>query len=138
MKDQHVQFYELPRKKLKNIRIKNKNDFTKISHSQPIQINAVRIAETCKKVFDPKNVAKRNAKIAKANNIEDPVKKANALQKAFDYAKPKFKRKADCNDSLFYPHYFKIRKSKEGKYISFTQWNYIWFAPSNTYRELYF
>jgi hypothetical protein len=26
VKEQHVQFYELPRKKLKSIRIKNKND----------------------------------------------------------------------------------------------------------------
>lgn len=26
LKEQHVQFYELPRKKLKSIKIKNKND----------------------------------------------------------------------------------------------------------------
>jgi len=92
--------------------LKAENEFTKLGYSQPIQYNALKLNETFIKAFDPENVALRKQKIAKANAIEDPEKKAKALAKALAYAFPKFKKKSDCYDSLFYPQHFIVKRSR--------------------------
>ena len=94
------------------IQIKSANDFIKISHSQPIQINALRLADTFARAFKPEVVAIRNQKIAKAYTIQDEEEKSKALAIAQNYGFPNFKKKSNSSDSLFYPQNFIIKKTR--------------------------
>ena len=94
------------------IQLKSENDFIKTSHSQPIQVNALRLSKAYIKAFKPEILAERNKKIAQANTIQDEEKKNKALAKAFNFGKPKFKCKAQAHDSIFYPQKFIIKRSR--------------------------
>lgn len=94
------------------IQLKSENDFVKISHSQPIQVNAQRLSRTFSNAFSSEVVAARNKKIAIANAIKDEGLKKKALAKALDFGFPKFKSKNRSNDSIFYPQNFIIKKSR--------------------------
>lgn len=87
------------------IKIKTENDFLKISHSQPLQINAQRLMKTNFKSITKEMIAKRNQKIAKA-------KTPKQIAIALNFGKPKFKSKNDNSDSIFYPQNFKVKKSR--------------------------
>jgi len=87
------------------INIKSKNDFLKISHSQPLQINAQRLTKANFNSIKPEVIQERKLKIAKAKT---PKQKVKALNLGF----PKFKSKHEERDSIFYPQNFKIRKSR--------------------------
>jgi putative transposase len=90
------------------VKIKLANDFVKLPHSQPIQINAQKLSRTIVNAFSKENKVARAKKIAIANAKEDK----KALAKALDYAFPKFKKKSSNTDSIFYPQNFKIRRSR--------------------------
>ena len=94
------------------LQLKVENDFIKISHSQPIQVNALRLSKTFSKAFKSKTVSERNQKIAKANTIKDEEAKNKAIVKALNFGFPKFKSKAQARDSIFYPQNFIIKKSR--------------------------
>ena len=94
------------------IQLKSENDFIKISHSQPIQINALRLSKTFSRAFKPEVVSERNKKIAQVNSIKDKRAKKKALAKALNFGFPKFKSKAQARDSIFYPQNFIIKKSR--------------------------
>jgi putative transposase len=94
------------------IQIKTLNDFVKLSHSQPIQINAMRLSDTISRAFAPEMIAERNIEIAKANTLKDENIKAMALKNAFEFGFPKFKSRSKSNDSLFYPQNFIIKKTR--------------------------
>jgi putative transposase len=87
------------------IRIKNENEFLKLSHSQPLQINAQRLNTTNFKSISKETIEKRKQKIAKA-------KTAKQIAKALNFGKPKFKSKHNNSDSIFYPQNFKVKKSR--------------------------
>ena len=76
------------------IELKSENEFVKISHSQPIQVNAMRLSKTFSDAFKPETVSERNKKIAIANQIQDEEKKTKALSKALNFGFSKFKCKA--------------------------------------------
>ena len=106
------------------IQIKALNPFLKLSHSQPIQINALRLSNTISKSFKPEIIKERNAKIAKANTIKDEKIRSQSLKNAFEFALPKFKSKNRNNDSIFYPQNFIIKKTRI--YLPKLKWiNYI-------------
>ena len=90
------------------VKIKCANDFVKLPHSQPIQINAQKLSRTIVKAFSRENKAARAKKIAIATAKKDK----KAIAKALDYAFPKFKKKSSNTDSIFYPQNFKIRRSR--------------------------
>jgi putative transposase len=94
------------------LQLKKANDFISISHSQPIQINAMRLADTFARTFSPETIGLRNKKAARANAIKDEEKKVKALEKALNFGFPKFKSRNKSNDSLFYPQNFIIKKSR--------------------------
>lgn len=94
------------------IQLKSTNDFIKISHSQPIQVNARRLYDTFGRAFKSEVIAERNKKIAKAHTIQDEEKKAKALAKALEFGFPKFKSKNKHNDSLFYPQNTIVKRSR--------------------------
>jgi len=94
------------------IQLKSENDFIKISHSQPIQINALRLSRTYSRALKPETISERNKKIAKANQIKEEDKKNHALVKALNFGFPKFKSKAQAHDSIFYPQNFIIKRSR--------------------------
>ena len=94
------------------IQLKAENDFIKISHSQPIQVNALRLSKTYSKAFKPEIISERNKKIAQANQIQDEEKKKKAMAKALNFGFPKFKCKAQSHDSIFYPQNFIIKRSR--------------------------
>jgi len=96
----------------KIIQLKSANDFMKISHSQPIQVNALRLHKTYLDAFQPEVVAERNQKVAQAHTIKDEEKKAKALAKALDFGLPKFKSKNQHSDSLFYPQNTIVKRSR--------------------------
>jgi transposase len=96
----------------KIIELKKANDFIKISHSQPIQVNALRLVNTISRAFRTDVVLERKIKIAKAHNIKDEEKQNKALAKALNFGFPKFKSKNQCSDSIFYPQNFIIKKSR--------------------------
>ena len=87
------------------IKIKSENDFLKISHSQPLQINAQRLMKTNLKSITKEVLSKRKQKIAKA-------KTPKQIATAINFGKPKFKSKHNNSDSIFYPQNFKIKKSR--------------------------
>lgn len=101
--------------------LRTKFDFIKISHSQPIQAATDTLADTYSDAFKPKNIALRNSKIAKANKIENEEDKKRALAKAMNFGFPKFKKKSNMSDSIYYPQYFKIKKTR----ISFPKLGWI-------------
>ena len=101
--------------------LKQNYPFLKLSHSQPLQYNALKLAKTFSKVFNKKVVNERKNKIAKAYQEQDPIKREKKVKKAMNFGYPKFKSKAQNNDNLFYPQYFKIEKN----YISFPKLGYI-------------
>jgi putative transposase len=90
------------------VAIKDINDFVKLPHSQPIQIGAQRLSRTIAQAFSKENKVARAKKIAIATAKADK----KALAKALDYAFPKFKKKSNNTDSIFYPQNFKIRRSR--------------------------
>ena len=92
--------------------IQKENDFLKRSHSQPIQDASDKLFDTFINAIKPKMIEERKRKIAEAHKLIDPIKKAKALKKAFEFGFPKFKRKSDFHDSIFYPQFFKIKKSR--------------------------
>jgi putative transposase len=96
----------------KIIQIKASNEFIKISYSQPIQVNAMRLNKAYTRAFSPEVVAERNKKITKAHLVQDEEKKAKALAKALKCGLPKFKRKSDNSDSIFYPQHTIVKKSR--------------------------
>ena len=87
------------------INIKSSNEFLKISHSQPLQINAQRLVKTNFKSITKEVINRRKQKIAKAKT---PKQMAVAL----NFGKPKFKSKHNNSDSIFYPQNFKVKKSR--------------------------
>jgi putative transposase len=87
------------------IKIKNENEFLKISHSQPLQIHAKRLTKTNFKSISKETIEKRKQKIAKA-------KTKKQLAKALEFGKPKFKSKHNNSDSIFYPQNFKVKRSR--------------------------
>jgi putative transposase len=106
--DYNVEYKKFPTQSILQkeiINIKKQNDFLKISHSQPLQINAQRLCKTNFDSIKPQTIKERKIKIAKAKT---PKQKA----KAINFGKPKFKSKHNQNDSIFYPQNFKIKKSR--------------------------
>jgi putative transposase len=107
------------------IQLKKENEFIKETHSQPIQVNAMRLSNTFARAFKPEVIAERNKKIAKANEIKDIKKKEKALAKALNFGFPKFKSKNKCSDSIFYPQNFIVKKSRiflpKLKWINYTK-----------------
>jgi len=87
------------------IKIKKGNDFLKLTHSQPLQINAQRLTKTNFKSISKSTLNERKQKIAKAK-----TKKQMTI--ALNFGKPKFKSKHNENDSIFYPQNFKIKRSR--------------------------
>ena len=94
------------------IQLKLDNKFIKISYSQPIQVNALKLSRTFLNAFKPEIITERNKKIAIANKIQDEEKKTKAIAKAMNFGFPKFKSKAKSNDSIFYPQNFIIKRSR--------------------------
>lgn len=94
------------------LEIKGQNPFLWESYSQPLQINAKRMAETIQKAFKPDKVSARNKKIAIAKSEKDKEKQEKKLNKALQYAMPKFKSKHDNLDSIYYPQNFTIKRSR--------------------------
>lgn len=92
--------------------LKETNDFLKISHSQPIQVNAQKLVKTFIKAFKPQTISERNKKITLAQLEKNEELRKRKLVKAFNFGFPKFKSKSDCKDNLFYPQAFKIKKSR--------------------------
>lgn len=86
--------------------------FLKVAHSQPLQNASYTLSDTIVKSFRKDNIGKRKQKLAKAYQEIDTEKQAKAVRKALNFAMPKFKRKADYSDSIFYPQAFKIKKSR--------------------------
>jgi putative transposase len=103
------------------VRLKTQYPFIKISHSQPIQINAQKLSRVFSKVFKPETIQERNKKIAIAKQEKNEKLREKKLIKAENYGFPKFKHKNQNNDNLFYPQYFEIRKSR----ISFPKLGWI-------------
>jgi putative transposase len=98
------------RAKLKDIQ--KENDFLKISHSQPLQNTSDNLFDTIVKSFKLEVVKKRKAKIALANSEPDETRKKKKLAQALNFGFPKFKRKDQNNDSIFYPQAFKVKQSR--------------------------
>jgi len=96
----------------KIVDLKAENDFVKLGHSQPLQINASKLVETIHHAFKPEVISERNFRIGKAKSLKDEVKRNKALAKALNFGFPKFKSKKDNHDSIFYPQNFKIGESK--------------------------
>ena len=94
------------------IQLKKQYGFIKLSYSQPIQVNALRLSRTFLNAFKPEVIAERNKKIAIANKIQDEEKKTKAVAKALNFGFPKFKSKAKSNDSIFYPQNFIVKRSR--------------------------
>ena len=92
-------------------KLKKEFDFTKLTHSQPLQINAKRLFQVNLKSVQPQTVQERKVKISKAK-LKPKKHRANALKKAFRYGFPNFKRKSDMSGSLFYPQNFKMKRSR--------------------------
>jgi len=72
------------------IKLKKEFEFIKLTHSQPLQINAQRLFQVNLKSIRPQTVQERKQKIAKAKCKPEKYR-ANALKKAFDYGFPNFK-----------------------------------------------
>jgi len=120
----HQQHNKYPSKKQLRAQekvLKQQFDFVKISHSQPIQAAVDQLSVGYVDAFDRKTVSERNKRIAIAQTEKDEEKRKKKLEKAYDYGFPKFKKKSMCNDSIHYPQYFKIKKSK----ISFPKLGWI-------------
>jgi putative transposase len=98
------------RAKLKDIQ--KENGFLNISHSQPLQNTSDNLFDTIIKSFKSEVVQKRKSKIALANKELDEVKRNKKLAKALNFGFPKFKRKDQNNDSIFYPQAFKVKQSR--------------------------
>ena len=94
------------------LQIKAENDFIHVSHSQPIQVNALRMNNAYSRAFKPEVVAERNKKIAIAHFILDEEKRNKELAKTMNFGFPKFKSKNRSSDSIFYPQNFLIKKSR--------------------------
>ena len=94
------------------IQIKTLHDFLKNSHSQPIQVNALRLSNVYITAFKPETIAERNKKIAEAYLIKDEIEQKQALAKALNYGFPNFKKKSKNNDSIFYPQNFIIKRTR--------------------------
>lgn len=94
------------------INLKQEHDFLHKSHSQPLQINALRLSHTITNAFKPEVVQRRKKKIAQAYQEQDTEKRNKKLKKAINYAFPKFHRKSDNSDSIYYPQNFTIKKYK--------------------------
>jgi putative transposase len=92
--------------------LKKANDFLRISHSQPIQVNAQKLVKTFIRAFNPQTISERNKKIALAQLEKNEELRKRKLARAFGFGFPKFKSKSNCNDNLFYPQAFKIKKSR--------------------------
>lgn len=103
------------------IELKKQHEFIKISHSQPIQVNALKLSKTFIKAFKPEIVAARKQKIAKAALEKNETLRNKKLAKAFNFGFPKFKSKNQNNDNLFYPQNVKFCKSR----VSFPKLGYI-------------
>jgi putative transposase len=145
--------------------IKNNHDFLNISHSQPMQATSDKLVKTITNAFKPEKVSLRNKEIVlaqkqlgkavSAKNNKDIEIAKNKLQKAYLYAFPKFKKKSDNSDSIFYPQFFKIKKSRiffpklgwisykkhrkiEGtpKFITITQDGNLWFVSITSSVEI--
>ena len=101
--------------------LKQENKFLKISHSQPLQINAQKLVKTFIKAFKPETISARNKKIAIAKSEKDEELRKRKLAKALNFGFPKFKSKNKNNDNLFYPQYFEIGRSR----ISFPKLGWI-------------
>ena len=98
------------RAKLKEIQ--KDNSFLKISHSQPIQNESDKLFETILLAFKPESIKERSKKIAKALQEVNEEKRNKKLKKAYNYRFPNFKKKVTNSDSIFYPQFFKIKKSR--------------------------
>lgn len=92
--------------------LKKEHDFLKISHSQPLQINAKRILQAISNAWSPEIKAERNKRIQIAYNWTDLKTKHKKVEKAKNYGFPKFKSKNKREDSIFYPQNFVVKKSK--------------------------
>ena len=90
------------------ITLKSEHEFLKTAHSQPVQINAQRMVKAYSKAFSEPVKAKRATKLAEAKMSGNLKKIAQALEYGF----PKFKKKSEQKDSLFYPQNFKVGKSR--------------------------
>lgn len=102
------------RKKLqeKIIEIKQQHEFLQLSHSQPLQINALRLSRTITQAFKPAMKKERAQKIAIALQETDIDKRNKKLAKAYKHGFPKFHKKSDNSDSIYYPQNVKIKKCK--------------------------
>jgi putative transposase len=145
--------------------LKNNNDFLTISHSQPMQATSDKLVETIIKALKPEKVSLRNQEVALAHKklekavstkvVKDIEIATHKLQKAYEYAFPKFKKKSDNSDSIFYPQFFKIKKSRicfpklgwinykrhrkiEGipKFLTITQDGKLWFVSITSEVEI--
>ena len=92
--------------------LKTQNEFIKISHSQPLQINAQKLVKTFIRAYSPEIVSERNKRISEAKQEVEEEKRKKKLAKALNYGFPKFKSKNRNEDNIFYPQAFKIRKSR--------------------------
>ena len=103
------------------IELKKQYDFIKISHSQPIQINALKLSRTFSRAFKKEVISKRNTKIARAKSEKDETKRNKKLANALNFGFPKFKSKCQNNDNIFYPQNVKFGKAR----VSFPKMGWI-------------
>ena len=92
--------------------LKKEFEFIKISHSQPIQINALKLSRTIFKAFKKETINARNKKIAIAKVEKNEELRNKKIQKAMSFGFPKFKSKNKNNDNLFYPQGVKLGHSR--------------------------
>ena len=94
------------------IQLKKQYDFIKLSHSQPIQFNALKLSRTFSRAFKKETISSRNQKIARAKLENNEELRNKKLARAMNFGFPKFKSKNQNNDNLFYPQNVKFGKSR--------------------------
>ncbi len=94
------------------IELKKNNEFIKLSHSQPIQFNAIKLTRAFTRAFKPEIVSMRNSKIVQAKLEKDEKLRKKKIARALNFGFPKFKSKNQNNDNLFYPQNVKFARAR--------------------------
>ena len=92
--------------------LKEEFEFLEKSHSQALQFPAHNLAKAIKKANSESTVKERKKAIAKAIEETDEELKKRKLAKAYNLGYPKHKKKSACNDSIYMPQGFKLRRSR--------------------------
>ena len=94
------------------LHLKEENDFLKKSFSQSLQYQAKFLDQTLHRAYEPDVVKQRNKAIAKAMAEPDEEKRKRKLAKAYNHGFPNFHKKRDYNDTIGYPQFFEVKKSR--------------------------